>query len=36
MTRVYYHLTESGRERLAGMVEKFNNDIDIISQLINK
>ena len=36
MTRVYYHLTESGRERLTGMVEKFNNDIDIISQLINK
>ena len=36
MTRVYYHITETGRAHLAEMVSSFNDVTDIIGNIINK
>lgn len=36
MTRVYYHITESGREHLEEMRASFNECVDIIKGIINK
>ncbi len=36
MTRVYYHITESGRTHLEEMRTSFNECVDIIKGIINK
>lgn len=34
MTRVYYHLTESGRERFHNLVNTFYQQVDLVKSII--